>query len=91
MTPKRHNGDVAEIKVRQLPEWVVEAHKQQAHQNGTSLEQHLRRIITESARAQKRSFLQTARVCRERLERELGGMLPDRTADLVREMRDERG
>ena len=51
---------MAEIKVRQLPEWVVEAHKQQAQRTGTSLEQHLRAIITESARVQEHSFLQTA-------------------------------
>jgi len=82
---------MAEIKVRQLPDWVVEAHKQQAHQMGTSLEQHLRTLLTESARAHTRSFLQIARICREKLEQEIGGTLPDRTADLVREMREERG
>jgi hypothetical protein len=82
---------MAEVKVRQLPEWVVEFHKQQAQRTGMSLEQHLRTVITESARAQKRSFLQIAKTCREQLERELGGTLPDRTADLIREMRDERG
>jgi plasmid stability protein len=82
---------VAEVKIRQLPDWVVEAHKEQAQRTGTSLEQHLRALITESARAQKRSFLQRARACREDLERELGRKLPDRTADVVREMRDERG
>ncbi len=82
---------MAEVKVRELPEWVVEAHKKQAQRTGTSLEQHLRTILTESAGTQKRSFLQLARVCREQLERELGGALADRNADLVREMRDERG
>jgi plasmid stability protein len=82
---------MAEIKVRQLPEWVLEAHKLQARRNGASLEQHLRTILTESARVQKHSFLQIARACRESLEQERGGVLPDRTADLVREMRDERG
>jgi len=82
---------MAEVKVRELPEWVVEAHKQQAQRTGTSLEQHLRTILTESAGAQKRSLLQLARTCREQLERELGGALTDRNADLVREMRNERG
>ena len=89
--PKQHNGRMAEIKVRQLPEWVIEAHKQQARRGGASLEQHLRALITESARSQKHSFLQIAKACRETLERERGGRLSDRTADLVREMRDERG
>jgi plasmid stability protein len=82
---------MAEVKIRQLPDWVVEAHKQQAQRTGTSLEQHLRTLITESAHAQKGSFLQIARACRENLQQELGGKLPDRTADIVREMRDERG
>jgi hypothetical protein len=82
---------MAEVKVRQLPDWVVEAHKQQAQRSGISLEQYLRTLITESARAHKGSLLQNARACRESLERELGGKLPDRTADVVREMRDERG
>ena len=91
MTPRCHNNDVAEIKVRQLPEWVVAVHKQQAHQMGMSLEQHLRIIITELAGTHRRSFLQTAKICRETLERELGGTLTNRTADLVCEMQDERG
>jgi plasmid stability protein len=82
---------MAEVKIRQLPDWVVEAHKEYAQRTGTSLEQHLRTLITESARGQKRSFLQRARVCRENLEQELGRKLRDRTADVVREMRDERG
>ena len=56
-----------------------------------SLEQHLRTVLTEAVRTQKRLILQTAKACREQLERELGGTLPNRTADLVREMRDERG
>jgi hypothetical protein len=83
--------DMAEVKVRQLPEWVVEAHKQQAQRTGVSLEQHLRTVITDSARAQTRTLLETARACREKLQKELGGTLSDRTADVVREMRDERG
>jgi hypothetical protein len=82
---------MAEGKIRQLPEWVVEAHKQQARRTGQSLEQHLRTVITESARAQKSSLLQNASACREKIERELGGKLADRMADTVRAMRDERG
>jgi plasmid stability protein len=82
---------MAEIKVRQLPEWVVDAHKQQAQRTGQSLEQHLRTVLTESARAHRRSFLESAKACREKLEQQLGGKLTDRTADVVREMRNERG
>jgi plasmid stability protein len=80
-----------EVKIRQLPDWVIEAHKQQAHRTGRSLEQHLRLILTDSARTHSRALLQNAKACRESLEREIGGKLPDRTADIVREMRDERG
>jgi len=79
------------VKIRQLPEWVVHVHKQQAEREGQSLEQHLRTVITKSARARKGSFLEIAKSCREKLEQELGGKLPDRTADVVRQMRDERG
>lgn len=86
-----HNNGMAEIKVRQLPDWVIEAHKQQAQRSGTSLEQHIRMILTESAQVQKNFLLKTARACREKLAQELGGPLQDRTADLVRQMRDERG
>jgi hypothetical protein len=82
---------MAEVKIRQLPEWVVETHKQQARRTGQSLEQHLRTVITESARARKRSLLQNASTCREKVERELGGKLAARMADIVREMRNERG
>jgi hypothetical protein len=48
-------------------------------------------VITESARARKGSFPDIARRRREKLEHELGGKLPDRTGDIIREMRDERG
>lgn len=82
---------MSEVKIRQLPDWVVKAHKQQAQRMGKSLEQHLRTVITESARDQKSLLLQIARVCRENLEQEIGQKLPDRTADIIREMRDERG
>ena len=80
---------MSEMEVRQLPEWGVAVHKQQARQKGISLEQHLRTVIIDSAGAHKPSFLQAAKDCREKLERELGGTLPSRTADLVREMRDD--
>ena len=53
-----------------------------------SLEQHLRTVLTEAVRTQKRLILQTAKACREQLERELGGTLPNRTDDQLREMRD---
>ena len=82
---------MAEVKIRQLPEWVVSIHKQQAQRAGQSLEQHLRTVITESARLQKSSLLEIARNCRDKLEQELGDRLPDRSGDIVREMRDERG
>lgn len=82
---------MAEVKIRQLPEWVVAAHKQQAQRAGESLEQHLRTVLTESARTRKDAFLRSAKAFREKLEQELGGKLQDRNADIVREMRDERG
>ncbi len=59
--------------------------------DGKELEQHLRNISMESTGVQKHSLLQLVRVCHEKLEQELGGAPTDRNANLVRQMREERG
>ena len=40
---------MAEVKIRDLPDWVVAAHKSKAQQAHRSLEAELRRLLTEAA------------------------------------------
>ena len=82
---------MADLNIRELPDWVIEAHLRQAERVGVSLEDHLKMVITDSARDPKTEFLERARRVRENIKREHGGPFPGRAADLIREMRDERG
>lgn len=48
---------MADVKIRNLPDWLVEWHKQKAASEGISLEQRLRVVIEESYTAEKRKIL----------------------------------
>ena len=78
-----------EIRIRNVEEWVVDAHRLRAKQNGRTLEGELRTLLTEIAREKKRAV--TARM-RQRLEqmRQQHGTLTD-SAWGIREDRDARG
>jgi plasmid stability protein len=80
---------MAEVKIRDLPDWVVAAHKSKAQQAHRSLEAELRRLLTEAALAPQQAFPQRAAAFRERLRRKYGA-LSDSTAQ-IRKDREARG
>lgn len=48
---------MADVKIRNLPDWLVDWHKSRAKQDGMSLEQRLRVVLEESYTAEKRRIL----------------------------------
>lgn len=64
---------MADVKIRNLPDWLVEWHKRRADRDGVSLEQRLRNVLAESYTAEKRRILkrldklssETRRLCGE--------------------------
>jgi plasmid stability protein len=49
---------VADVKVRNLPDWLVEWHKREAARQGVSLEQRLRTVLEEPYRSERRKLIQ---------------------------------
>jgi len=49
---------VADVKVRNLPDWLVEWHKREAARQGVSLEQRLRAVLEEPYRSERRKLIQ---------------------------------
>ena len=49
MTPRVHIGIVADVKIRKLPDWVVDTYRARAQAAGHSLEEELRSLLTEAA------------------------------------------
>lgn len=80
---------MADLKIRKLDDWVVEHFRSRAKQAGHSLEEELRRELTESALRARREFAQDSRRMRQEL-RDKYGVFSD-SAELIREDRDARG
>jgi plasmid stability protein len=80
---------MADVKIRKLEDWVVETHRSVAEKAGRSLEEELRRIVTEAALLPQKAFAHEVRGLQERLA-EKYGVMPDSTP-LIREDRDRRG
>jgi plasmid stability protein len=80
---------MAEVKIRKLEDWVVETHRALAEAAGRSLEEELRRVVTEAALKPQHDFARKVRALQESL-REKYGTMPDSTP-LIREDRDRRG
>jgi plasmid stability protein len=78
---------MAEIRVRNLPFWVVECYKMTATQNGKTLEGFMRQMLEESILSQQAA-------CANELQKGLSeladnyGVMPDSTP-LLRELREE--
>jgi plasmid stability protein len=89
MTPWGHNGVMADVKIRKLPDWVVAAYKAQAEHAGRSLEEELRILLVEGASNSRKELLREVRAFRTRLRRKYG-VLPDSTPG-IREDREARG
>jgi plasmid stability protein len=89
MTPKAYIGVMADVKIRKLPDWVVEHHKRNAERAGRSLEEELRVLLTDQVSTKRRALLKRLAVTRESI-RERHGVLSDSTAD-IREERERMG
>ncbi|HEY4115124.1 MAG TPA: hypothetical protein VGM17_13805 [Rhizomicrobium sp.] len=76
---------MAEVKIRKLPDWVVDHHKRNAHKAGRSLEEELRILLTEDASAKRDYWLKQAAQTRERIRKRRGDL-----HDLVKIIREER-
>jgi len=80
---------MADVKIRKLPDHVVEHHKRKAAAAGRSLEEELRVFLTEDVMAKRRALLEHAAQTRARI-RKRHGVLSDSTAD-IREERERLG
>lgn len=80
---------MTEVRIRNVDEWVVEWHRQNAKREGHSLENELREILTEAARAHKRAMAEEMRLDLEQL-RSKHGLFPD-SAATIRDDRERRG
>ncbi|MGE0722934.1 MAG: hypothetical protein AB7O45_01095 [Alphaproteobacteria bacterium] len=80
---------MADVKVRGLREDVVEFHRAQAQAAGRSLEEELRRLLTDTALAQRAEAIRELNEGREKLRKRYG-VFPDST-EIIRAERDERG
>lgn len=80
---------MADVKVRKLNYWVVETIRKRAEQAGHSLEEELRRILTEAALKAQHDFASHSAAWR-RIMQKKHGTFSDSTA-LIREDREARG
>jgi plasmid stability protein len=84
-----HFRGMADVKIRKLEDWVVETHRALAEAEGISLEEELRRVVTEAALKPQHDFALKVRALQEDLQAKYG-IMPDSTP-LIREERDRRG
>jgi plasmid stability protein len=81
---------MADIQVRALPDWVLDVHRVKAEAAGVSLEEELRRVLTDAAAPTARhEAVRKAAAMREKLRQEYGE-LSDSTPG-IRADRDARG
>jgi hypothetical protein len=80
---------MTEVRVRNVDDWVVDWHRQQAKLKGDSLESHIRQVLTEAALAKKRALANELRRMRGELS-QAGKVFTD-SAEIIREVRDSRG
>jgi plasmid stability protein len=80
---------MAEVRIRKLEEWVVNALRSRARRQGRSLEGKLRELLREEAMRPRAEAANRAQAMREAIAHE-HGLLPD-SATLIREDRDTRG
>jgi plasmid stability protein len=80
---------MGEIRVRNLPDWLVEWYKDSAEQQGKTLEGYMRQMLQDSALSQQASFVAQLQEGLDQLAQKYD-VMPDSTS-LIRAMRDERG
>jgi plasmid stability protein len=80
---------VNDLKIRKLPDWVVDTWRFRAKTTGRSLEEELRVLLTEQALECQHQFGSEAAALSEKL-REKYGTMPDSTSGIVQD-RQRRG
>jgi plasmid stability protein len=80
---------VADVKIRNLDDWVLASHRARAKAAGRSVEEELRYVLTESALAVRREWAERLRRLHEEQEARYG-VLDDSTPG-IREERDSWG
>ncbi|MGQ9918225.1 MAG: FitA-like ribbon-helix-helix domain-containing protein [Bryobacteraceae bacterium] len=78
---------MADVKVRHLPDWLVEWHKREAARQGVSLEQRLRTVLEDPYRSERRRLLKLLDDLAAETRRKCG-KLPS-SAPLIRAIRKE--
>jgi antitoxin FitA len=81
---------MADLKVRNVDDHVVEALKARAKRQGISLEEEVRRSLTASVQARKEAFIRRAAELRARIAAHGDASQPD-SAKVIREERDAWG
>lgn len=80
---------MADVRVRNLEDWIVEAIKAHAKRHGRSLEAELREVLRKEAMRPRHTFLKEAKKRLKQLEGKYG-IMPDSTPE-IRSERDKRG
>jgi plasmid stability protein len=81
---------MADVKIRNLDDWVLSSHRTRAKAAGRSVEEELRHVLTESALAVRREWAARLEKLRAEMRAENGGPMPDSTPG-IREDRDSWG
>ena len=63
---------MADVKIRNLPDWVVDRFKMQAEHEGKSLEQKLRDLITQEAARDREQLLRKVKAFQNKLRKKYG-------------------
>lgn len=80
---------MTKVEIRDLPDWVLQSFRGTAQNAGRSLEEELRRVLTEVAEQRRAATLAEIDALQEMLRREVGE-LPDSTPE-IRADREARG
>lgn len=78
---------MADVKIRNLPDWIINWHKKRAEKEGVSLEEHLRAALKEDVMEDRRRLVADLDKLVAEIRAETG-VLPDSTP-LIREAREE--
>ncbi len=79
---------MADVKIRKLPDWVLDAYRLRAQASGRSLEEELRFLLTQAVLDQRNSFDVEARALRERFRAKYG-QLSDSTPGIVQNRQEQ--
>ena len=74
MTPRAANQTMADVKVRNLPEWVVAFFRNQAQHEGRSLEEELRMLLTGEAMERRQETVRKLTEFQTKMRRKYGDL-----------------